>query len=127
MGVVVMEQSVSRRRLSAERTPALFVTRTGSDCGKWFDRLTNYNTPCFSTPLVTARRSYMLRHRLPGPYEDRVGPVVLTVLLCLSILVNMTLKLVDIFSAERESSVVRRAEGGGGGVGSMGELRRCFD
>jgi hypothetical protein len=44
----------------------------------------------------------MLRARLPGPYEDRVGPVVLTVLLCLSILVNMTLKLVDIFSAKRE-------------------------
>lgn len=40
----------------------------------------------------------MLRNRMPGPYEDRVGPVVLTVLLVLSILVNMSLKLVDIWS-----------------------------
>lgn len=40
----------------------------------------------------------MLRNRMPGPYEDRLGPIVLTVLLVLSILVNMSLKLVDIWS-----------------------------
>lgn len=43
----------------------------------------------------------MLRARMPGPYEDRVGPVVLTILLVLSILVNMVLKFIDIFSAKR--------------------------
>lgn len=43
----------------------------------------------------------MLRARLPGPYEDRVGPVVLTALLILSILVNMTLKMVDVFDSKR--------------------------
>ena len=45
--------------------------------------------------------SAMLRARMPGPYEDRVGPVVLTILLVLSILVNMVLKFIDIFSAKR--------------------------
>lgn len=40
----------------------------------------------------------MLRNRMPGPYEDRLGPIVLTVLLVLSILVNMSLKLVDIWA-----------------------------
>ncbi len=104
MGVVLMDQSVAQRRLSAvDRAPAFFVTHKGSDYGKYDSiNLTNYNytTSCFSTPLVNARRrSSMLRNRLPGPYEDRVGPIVLTVLLVLSILVNMSLKLADIFSS----------------------------
>lgn len=43
----------------------------------------------------------MLRARLPGPYEDRVGPVVLTALLIVSILVNMSMKMIDIFDAKR--------------------------
>jgi hypothetical protein len=46
----------------------------------------------------------MLRNRMPGPYEDRLGPVVLTVLLVLSILVNMSLKLVDIWSPSSSST-----------------------
>jgi hypothetical protein len=47
--------------------------------------------------------SAMLRARLPGPYEDRVGPVVLTALLIVSILVNMSMKMIDIFDAKRTS------------------------
>lgn len=43
----------------------------------------------------------MLRARMPGPYEDRVGPVALTILLVFSILVNMILKFIDIYSAKR--------------------------
>lgn len=46
----------------------------------------------------------MLRARLPGPYEDRVGPVVLTALLIVSIVVNMSMKMIDIFDAKRTSS-----------------------
>jgi hypothetical protein len=54
----------------------------------------------------------MLRNRLPGPYEDRIGPIVLTVLLVLSILINMILKIVDIYSP---SSLGGKGAGAGGG------------
>ena len=46
----------------------------------------------------------MIRRREPGPYEDRVGPVVLTALLVLSILVNMSLKLYDIWTPSSSPS-----------------------
>lgn len=39
----------------------------------------------------------MIRRREPGPYEDRVGPVALTILLVLSILVNFCLKLYEVY------------------------------
>lgn len=39
------------------------------------------------------RRSYMIRHRLPGPYEDTVGPVVLCAMLMVSIVVQFAVKL----------------------------------
>ena len=42
----------------------------------------------------------MIRRRDPGPYEDKFGPVALTVLLVLSILVNFLLKLYDISQRE---------------------------
>lgn len=40
----------------------------------------------------------MLRNRMPGPYEDRLGPIVLTVLLVLTILINTLLKIIDIYT-----------------------------
>ena len=40
------------------------------------------------------RRSYMIRHRLPGPYEDTVGPVVLCTMLMVSIVIQFAVKLV---------------------------------
>jgi hypothetical protein len=38
----------------------------------------------------------MIRRRDPGPYEDKVGPVVLGVLLAVSIIVNFIVKLYDL-------------------------------
>jgi hypothetical protein len=35
---------------------------------------------------------------MPGPYEDRLGPIVLTVLLVLTILINTLLKIIDIYT-----------------------------
>jgi uncharacterized membrane protein YidH (DUF202 family) len=40
-----------------------------------------------------SRRSYMIRHRHPGPYEDTVGPSVLAVMLMFSIVAQFSLKL----------------------------------
>lgn len=40
-----------------------------------------------------SRRAYMIRHRMPGPYEDQVGPTVLAVMLMLSIIAQFSLKL----------------------------------
>jgi hypothetical protein len=42
------------------------------------------------------KRASMIRRRDPGPYEDKVGPVVLGVLLAVSIIVNFVVKLYDI-------------------------------
>jgi hypothetical protein len=53
----------------------------------------------------------MIRRRDPGPYEDRVGPVVLTVLLVLSILVNMCLKFYDISRPEGSGGLPRSVSG----------------
>lgn len=41
------------------------------------------------------RRAYMLRHRLPGPYQDTRGPTVLGIMLMLSILSQFALRLYD--------------------------------
>ena len=38
----------------------------------------------------------MIRKKEPGPYEDKVGPVVLSSLLAVSIIVNFFLKLYEI-------------------------------
>lgn len=40
-----------------------------------------------------SRRAYMIRRRMPGPYEDTVGPAVLGVMLMLSIVAQFALKL----------------------------------
>mmetsp|Transcript_8813 Transcript_8813/g.13190 ORF Transcript_8813/g.13190 Transcript_8813/m.13190 type:complete len:213 (+) Transcript_8813:72-710(+) len=42
------------------------------------------------------RRAAMIRRRDPGPYEDRAGPIILSVLLGVSIVVNFFLKLYDL-------------------------------
>lgn len=41
------------------------------------------------------KRASMIRRRDPGPYDDRIGPVVLSALLGLSIVVNFVVKLYD--------------------------------
>jgi len=38
----------------------------------------------------------MIRRKEPGPYEDKVGPLVLSGLLATSIIVNFSLKLYEI-------------------------------
>ncbi|CAB9512331.1 Vacuolar transporter chaperone 1 [Seminavis robusta] len=40
-----------------------------------------------------ARRAYMIRNRLPGPYDDTTAPTVLGMMLMLSILAQFSLKL----------------------------------
>lgn len=42
------------------------------------------------------KRSQMIRRRSPGPYEDIVGPAVLSVALILSIVTQFSLKLYSI-------------------------------
>jgi uncharacterized membrane protein YidH (DUF202 family) len=51
---------------------------------------------CVYALWVYMKRSSMIRRREPGPYEDRVGPVVLGVLLGVSITVNFLVKLYDV-------------------------------
>ena len=43
-------------------------------------------------------RSYMIRHKLPGPYEDTVGPTVLGIMLMVSITAQFAIKLVELDS-----------------------------
>eukprot|EP00536_Pseudo-nitzschia_multiseries_P009947 jgi/Psemu1/202089/e_gw1.290.91.1 len=40
------------------------------------------------------RRGYMLRHKLPGPYEDTVGPTVLGIMLMVSITAQFAIKII---------------------------------
>lgn len=42
-------------------------------------------------------RASMIRRRDPGPYEDRFGPVALTILLVISIVVNFSLKVYEVY------------------------------
>lgn len=50
---------------------------------------------CVYSLWLYMKRASMIRRRDPGPYEDRVGPIVLGVLLAVSIVVNFLLKLYD--------------------------------
>jgi uncharacterized membrane protein YidH (DUF202 family) len=45
---------------------------------------------------IYLRRMVMIRRRDPGPYEDRVGPVVLAGMLMVTIIVNFLVKLYDL-------------------------------
>jgi len=42
------------------------------------------------------KRSYMIRHKLPGPYDDTVGPTVLGIMLMISISAQFAMKLISI-------------------------------
>jgi len=44
------------------------------------------------------RRSYMIRNKLPGPYDDAVGPTVLGIMLMVSIAAQFAIKLISINS-----------------------------
>jgi len=46
-----------------------------------------------SIPSTDARRAYMIRNRMPGPYDDTTAPTVLGMMLMLSILAQFTLKV----------------------------------
>jgi len=43
--------------------------------------------------ITDMRRSYMMRHKLPGPYDDTIGPTTLTIMLMMSITAQFTIKL----------------------------------
>ena len=51
---------------------------------------------CVYALVIYLRRASMIRHRDPGPYEDKVGPIVLATMLIVAIMVNFAIKLVDI-------------------------------
>jgi len=45
------------------------------------------------------RRAYMIRNKLPGPYEDTVGPTVLGIMLMISITAQFAIKLMSMRNA----------------------------
>jgi hypothetical protein len=45
---------------------------------------------------LDSRRAYMIRNKLPGPYDDTVGPTVLGVMLMISITAQFAIKLMTI-------------------------------
>ena len=47
---------------------------------------------------IDVRRSYMIRNKLPGPYDDAVGPTVLSIMLMVSIAAQFAIKLISINS-----------------------------
>ena len=47
---------------------------------------------------VDVKRSYMIRHKLPGPYDDTVGPTILAIILMVSIAAQFAIKLISITS-----------------------------
>ena len=49
---------------------------------------------CYSL-FVFIKRSNMIRRKDPGPYEDRVGPIVLAAMLAFAIFINFFVKLYD--------------------------------
>eukprot|EP00611_Tribonema_gayanum_P009198 TRINITY_DN1895_c0_g1_i5.p1 TRINITY_DN1895_c0_g1~~TRINITY_DN1895_c0_g1_i5.p1 ORF type:complete len:181 (-),score=44.99 TRINITY_DN1895_c0_g1_i5:72-614(-) len=44
------------------------------------------------------RRARLIRHRAPGPYEDNVGPTVLATMLMVAIILNVTIKLYELYA-----------------------------
>lgn len=41
------------------------------------------------------KRSYMIRHKLPGPYDDTVGPTILAIMLMVSITAQFSIKFIS--------------------------------
>ena len=50
---------------------------------------------CYSL-FMYIKRSRMLRAKDPGPYDDKVGPIVLCSMLALSIVINFFVKMYDL-------------------------------
>lgn len=51
---------------------------------------------CYVVLLLSdVKRSYMIRHKLPGPYEDTVGPTILAIMLMISITAQFAIKLLS--------------------------------
>lgn len=50
---------------------------------------------CFYSLWMFVKRAGMIRRKDPGPYEDKMGPIVLASLLALSILMNFGVKIYD--------------------------------
>ncbi len=50
---------------------------------------------CIYALYLFMKRARMIRRKDPGPYEDRLGPIILSVLLGLSILTNFFMKLYE--------------------------------
>ena len=44
---------------------------------------------------VDVKRSYMIRHKLPGPYDDTAGPIILGIMLMVSITAQFAIKLIS--------------------------------
>ncbi|KAG5191714.1 hypothetical protein JKP88DRAFT_271253 [Tribonema minus] len=44
------------------------------------------------------RRAKLIRQRAPGPYEDNVGPTVLATMLMVAIILNVTIKLYELYA-----------------------------
>lgn len=51
---------------------------------------------CGYSLYVYIKRAAMIRRKDPGPYEDRVGPIVLATMLGLAIIGNFVVKIIDI-------------------------------
>jgi uncharacterized membrane protein YidH (DUF202 family) len=45
--------------------------------------------------LSDVKRSYMIRHKLPGPYDDTVGPTILAIMLMVSITAQFSIKFIS--------------------------------
>lgn len=50
---------------------------------------------CLYSLMMFIKRAGMIKRKDPGPYEDRVGPIVLASMLAVTILVNFSVKLYD--------------------------------
>jgi len=48
---------------------------------------------CIYSLYVFMKRAAMIRRKDPGPYEDRIGPVMLATMLGLAITINFAVKL----------------------------------
>ena len=51
---------------------------------------------CLYALFLYLRRGKMIKERSPGPYADTRGPIILSIILAIAIIVNFTLKLYDI-------------------------------
>jgi len=49
---------------------------------------------CYSLYMYT-KRARMIRRKEPGPYEEKMGPIVLSVILALSVVINFFVKLYE--------------------------------